>query len=74
MSSRLPAVSSKELVKLLELKGFVKVRQSGSHAIYRNTSGKRTTIPLHSGKIIGKGLLKQIMKDTDINPEELRKK
>jgi len=56
------------------LKGFVKVRQSGSHAIYRNTSGKRTTIPLHSGKIIGKGLLKQIMKDTDINPEELRKK
>ena len=50
MSSRLPAVSSKELVKLLELKGFVKVRQSGSHAIYRNTSGKRTTIPLHSGK------------------------
>ena len=25
-------------------------------------------------KIIGKGLLKQIMKDTDINPEELRKK
>ena len=74
MSSRLPAVSSKELVKLLELKGFVKVRQSGSHAIYRNTSGKRTTIPLHSGKIIGKGLLKQIIKDTDINPEELRKK
>ncbi len=66
MSSKLPAITANELIKIIEKKGFVKVRQSGSHAIYKNSFGNRTTIPIHSSKIIGKGLLKQIMKDTEI--------
>lgn len=67
MSSKLPAVSSKEIVKILEKKGFIKVRQCG------NTSGKRATVTIHSSKIIGKGLLRQIMKGTDISPEDFNK-
>ena len=73
MSSKLPAVTAKQIIKLLEKKGFVKVRQSGSHCIFRHPNGKRTTVPLHSSKTLGRGLLKQIMKDADISPEALRK-
>ena len=74
MSEKLPSLSSAELIKIVEKKGFEKVRQSGSHAIFRHKDGRRTTIPVHSGKTIGKGLLKQIMKDTEILASELRKR
>ncbi|MEO8399718.1 MAG: type II toxin-antitoxin system HicA family toxin [Ignavibacteriaceae bacterium] len=56
----------------MEKKGFVKVRQSGSHAIYKNSFGNRTTIPIHSNKTIGKGLLKQIMKDSEITIKDFK--
>lgn len=72
MSKRTPAVTAKDLMKLLERKGFAKVRQSGSHAIFRHADGRRTTIPVHSNKTLGVGLLKQIMKDTEISENELR--
>jgi len=68
----LPSIICKQLVKVLERKGFILQRQSGSHAIYRNDEGRRTTVPIHSGKIIGKGLLSQIMKDTDITVDDLK--
>ena len=73
MSSKLPSVNAKYLIKVIEKKGFKKVRQSGSHAIYKNNSGVRTTIPIHSNKIIGKGLLKQIMRDADLTVEDIVK-
>jgi predicted RNA binding protein YcfA (HicA-like mRNA interferase family) len=70
MSSKLPSVNAKDLIRIIEKKGFIKVRQSGSHAIFKNNSGLRTTVPIHSKKTIGKGLLKQIMRDTDISIED----
>lgn len=33
MSDKLPSKTAKEIIKIIENKGFVKVRQSGSHAI-----------------------------------------
>ena len=72
MSRKLPATSAKRLIKILDKKGFVQVRQSGSHAIFRHADGRRTTVPVHSSRDLGLGLLKQIMKDADISPEELR--
>lgn len=35
MSSKLPAISGREVARILERLGFVRVQQSGSHAIYR---------------------------------------
>ncbi len=73
MSTKLPAVNVRDITRILEKKGFVLVRQSGSHAIFRHANGKRTTVPIHSSKDLGKGLLSQIMKDAGISNEELRK-
>jgi len=55
----------KELVKLLEKEGFVFVRQTGSHAIFRKTGFKIIVVPIHS-KDIPTGTLKSILKDAGL--------
>jgi predicted RNA binding protein YcfA (HicA-like mRNA interferase family) len=71
MSEKLPRVPAKKIIALLEKKGFVLVRQSGSHKIYKNNSGIRVTVPDHAGKILHPKILSQICKDTGISPDEL---
>lgn len=71
MSPKLPALVARDLVAILKKHGFVLDRQSGSHAIYVRADGKRTTVPVHGKRDIGKGLLRQIMKDADLSMEDL---
>jgi predicted RNA binding protein YcfA (HicA-like mRNA interferase family) len=71
MSPRLPSISGKALVKIVEARGFVFLRQSGSHAIFGHTDGRRTTIPIHSNRDRGRGLLRQIMRDVDLSVDDL---
>jgi predicted RNA binding protein YcfA (HicA-like mRNA interferase family) len=51
MSPRFPAVTSDEVIKVIQKLGFLFKRQSGtSHAIYfRESDKRRTTIPVHKG-------------------------
>jgi len=71
--ARLPILKSVELVKIVENYGFIKVRQSGSHQIFKHPDGRFTTIPIHR-KTLGKGLLRKILKDVQISIEEIKKK
>lgn len=65
---KLPILSGKDLVKALIRLDFVVVRQKGSHVFLQK--GKRTTVvPLH--KIIKKGTLKAILRQTGLNLENL---
>jgi predicted RNA binding protein YcfA (HicA-like mRNA interferase family) len=48
-------------------------RQSGSHQIYKNAVGNRATIPFHAAKILHPKLLKSIMRDAELSPEDLEK-
>ncbi len=73
MSSRLPRVTAAEVIKVLEQLGFQLVRQSGSHKIYRNESGKRVTVPYHQGKILHPKVLKSILRDADLTVDEFKK-
>jgi len=72
MGEKLPRITAGEIIKVLERKGFVLVRQSGSHKIYKNKKGLRVTIPYHSGKILHPKVLKSIIRDAEISIEELR--
>jgi len=71
MTPRLPARTAKDIVKVLVRHGFSQVRQSGSHIIFRHPDGRRTTVPAHPGHDLGRGLLRQIMRDADLTVEDL---
>jgi predicted RNA binding protein YcfA (HicA-like mRNA interferase family) len=71
--AHLPILKPARLVRLIEKKGFEKVRQSGSHAIFKHSDGRWTSVPIHR-RTIGKGLLRKILNDIKISPDEIRKK
>ncbi len=53
--------------------GFVKVRQKGSHAFYRHSDGRTTTISHHKGRDIIRPLLRTILKEIKIDLETCNK-
>ena len=68
---KLSQVKSKDLVRVALQLGFKFRSQSGSHAVYIHTDGRRTTVPIHSNQTIGIGLLTKIIKkDLRISKEE----
>ena len=71
MSPQLPVLTARELIAVLKKHGFVLDRQSGSHAIFIHKDGRRTTVPIHGKRDIGKGLIRQIMKDTELSVDDL---
>ena len=69
--AKLPTLTGKELGRIAEKLGFVFDHQTGSHLVYKNPDGRKTTIPHHSGEEIGPGLLTKIIKrDLQISREE----
>lgn len=71
MSRKLPRVTAREIIAVLGKRGFSFSRQSGSHKIYRNNSGKRVTVPFHGGKISHPKVLKSILRDAEIEENKL---
>jgi len=67
----LPKVTASEIIAILEKRGFILTRQSGSHKIYKNQQGKRVTVPFHAGKILHPKVLKSILRDADITHDDL---
>lgn len=69
--SKLPAVSSSDLIRVVKKYGFVEHRQKGSHLhLKRDSDKRRITIPIHKGRDIPKGTLTAILKDANISIEE----
>ena len=72
--SKLPILRPEELIRVLEKLGFSSPRKSkGSHFRFKHPDGRRTTVPVHKGRDISRGLLRKILRDMDISPEELKK-
>lgn len=58
-------MTGKELIKILEYHGWKVLRINGSH--YRmGKGGLRTTVPVHSKRDLGKGLLAAIERQTGV--------
>ena len=72
MSPRLPRVTARQVIRVLEGLGFRQVRQSGSHRIFRN-DGTRVTVPSHGKKILHPKVVKSILTDVGLTVEEFRK-
>jgi len=71
--SKLPQVSGKELCKILEKIGFEKIQGKGSHVRFKHQDGRRTIVPIHGNEKLGKGLLKEILKQVKISREDFER-
>ena len=71
--SGLPVLKPRELVSALERIGFRLLRKSkGSQWQFEHPDGRRTTVPMHRGHDLGPGLLRKILRDIEIDVDELR--
>jgi len=70
---KLPRLTAREIVAVLERIGFSLARQSGSHRIFKNAAGKRATVPFHASKTLHPKVLKSILRDAELSPEDLEK-
>ena len=68
---KLPRVRGRELISALRNAGFEVVRVRGSHHFLRHPDGRCTVVPVHSGELIGPGLLNKILKDVDLEADAL---
>ena len=66
----IPVLKPREVIALLNALGFVEARQRGSHKQFRHPDGRATTVPDHGGRDISPILLRQIIKDIGLTPEE----
>ena len=72
MLARLPSLTARELIRVLEQAGFCFDRQNGSHATYRHPVTRRTTlIPIHTGEL-ARWLMKKIIKDAGLSEADIR--
>ncbi|MFN0012267.1 MAG: type II toxin-antitoxin system HicA family toxin [Phycisphaerales bacterium] len=69
--SRVPAITARELLAVLRRLGFVEVRSRGSHRRLAHPDGRRTTVAVHSGRDVPRGLLQKIVtEDVGLTMEE----
>ncbi|MEK9180229.1 MAG: type II toxin-antitoxin system HicA family toxin [Patescibacteria group bacterium] len=73
MSDRLPALTAKKLAGILAKLGFKPIRQRGSHVFFRHDDGRTTVVPFHGNEDIDRSLLRQIIRETGLSPEEFSK-
>lgn len=65
-----PVLKPREVVALLAGRGFVEVRQRGSHKQFRHPDGRSTTVPFHAGRDISPTLLRRIARDIGLTVDE----
>ena len=63
-------LKAREIMRVLRLLGFREIRQSGSHIFFQHPDGRTTLIPRHGGEDIGRGLLRQILREIELTPEQ----
>jgi predicted RNA binding protein YcfA (HicA-like mRNA interferase family) len=66
----LPVLKPRQVVALLEARGFTEVRQRGSHKQFRHPDGRTTTVPFHVGRDISPVLLRRIAADIHLTIDE----
>lgn len=70
---KLSPIRGKDLISILEKQGFRKVNQKGSHVRMENPDGRKTSVPVHSGEKVGVGLLRKILRDSNLSRNEFEK-
>jgi predicted RNA binding protein YcfA (HicA-like mRNA interferase family) len=59
--STTPSPTARQVIRALLRLGFVQTRSHGSHFRFEHPDGRKTTVPVHRGRTIPRGLLRQIV-------------
>jgi predicted RNA binding protein YcfA (HicA-like mRNA interferase family) len=59
------------MVRALRQNGFEVIRIKGSPHFLRHSDGRCTVVPVHTGEMLGIGLVGKILKDADVSAEDL---
>ena len=70
---KLVLISGRKMCKIVEKLGFQKVHQVGSHVRYVHPDGRRTVVPVHGNEELGRGLLKEILKQIKLSRDGYEK-
>jgi predicted RNA binding protein YcfA (HicA-like mRNA interferase family) len=68
--SRLRLVPYRDLARVAEAVGYSWARTRGSHNIFRHPDGHIVVIPDHGAQVIVRPLLRKILRDLDLTPDE----
>jgi len=68
--TRLPIINFRKLESVLLKLGFKSIRQKGSHVFYRHPDGRTTTVPNHQGRDIARPLLREILREIEMTPDQ----
>jgi predicted RNA binding protein YcfA (HicA-like mRNA interferase family) len=68
--TQLPVLKGQEIIAALSRIGYIQVRQRGSHIRLECPGKKSITVPNH---IVGRGLLRKILRDTRLTVVEFLK-
>lgn len=69
---KLPSLTSKDIIRVLEKEGFVLDRIKGSHHIYYHPeTRRRVVVPFHT-KDLPKGTLLEILRQAGISKEDIK--
>lgn len=70
---KLPVLTPKKIIKIVEKLGFQLDHKTGSHFVFYNEENKkRVTVPYHT-KDLPKGTILSVLKQAGITKEELEK-
>jgi predicted RNA binding protein YcfA (HicA-like mRNA interferase family) len=69
--AKLPILSGREIIKILEKIGYREIRQSGSHIRLACPNKKSITVPNY--KAVSRGLLSKILRDAEISRGNFKK-
>ena len=67
--TRMPRLTGEQVIQSLRKEGFKVARRKSSHAMLKHPDGRGTVVPVHSGEIIGAGLMSKIRKDIGVDRE-----
>jgi predicted RNA binding protein YcfA (HicA-like mRNA interferase family) len=70
--SSIPVVSGAKVVKTLESAGFTVARIAGSHHIMQHPDGRAVPVPVHSGRDMPRGTLRNVLSIIGMTPDEFR--
>ena len=65
-----PVLKLHEVIRLLEAFGFVATRQKGSHRRFHHPDGRACTVPVHKGRDISAGVMRDILRNVGVTGDE----